>query len=125
MQEPSDERSRRARRTTAAGRPPPADRRALIRAYGFALAAILVIALLPILSVAAAGIVADAAGCALNEASVHPCLIGGIDFGETLYAMGVLGWLMLGSLPIGGLLLMAWAIALLAQLLRRRASTRR
>ncbi|AGK48806.1 hypothetical protein BTI_3316 [Burkholderia thailandensis MSMB121] len=104
--------------------PPPAARRALVRAYGFALAAILVIALFPVLSVAAARIVADAAGCELNEAAVHPCLIGGIDFGETLYAMGVLGWLMLGSLPVGGLLLTGWAIALLVHL-RRRCAMRR
>ncbi|WP_009902592.1 hypothetical protein [Burkholderia thailandensis] len=46
MQEPSDERSRQTRRAPAAGHPPPVRPRALVRAYGFALAAILVIALL-------------------------------------------------------------------------------
>ncbi|MCS6468918.1 hypothetical protein NX871_02925 [Burkholderia thailandensis] len=121
MQEPSDERSRRTRHAPAAGHPPPVRPRALVRAYGFALAAILVIALFPVLSAAAAGLVADAAGCELNEAAVHPCLIGGIDFGEALYAMGVLGWLMLGSLPIGGMLLTGWVVALLVHLRRLRA----
>ncbi|KKB68291.1 hypothetical protein BBMA_3764 [Burkholderia pseudomallei MSHR1079] len=120
MQEPPDEQSRRAAPAAEVGpvpaSPTAARGRALVRAYGFALAAILVIALFPVLSVAAAGIVADAAGCELNEAAAHPCLIGGVDFGEMLYAMGVLGWLMLGSLPVGGVLLMGWAIALLVHL---------
>lgn len=128
MQEPPDEQSRRAAPAAEVGpvpaSPTAARRRALVRAYGFALAAILVIALFPVLSVAAAGIVADAAGCELNEAAAHPCLIGGVDFGEMLYAMGVLGWLMLGSLPVGGVLLMGWAIALLAHLRQWRAMRR-
>ncbi|MCW0058537.1 hypothetical protein [Burkholderia pseudomallei] len=128
MQEPPDEQSRRAASAAEVGpvpaSPTAARRRALVRAYGFALAAILVIALFPVLSVAAAGIVADAAGCELNEAAAHPCLIGGVDFGEMLYAMGVLGWLMLGSLPVGGVLLMGWAIALLVHLRQWRAPAR-
>ncbi len=128
MQEPPDEQSRRAAPAAEVGpvpaSPTAARGRALVRAYGFALAAILVIALFPVLSVAAAGIVADAAGCELNEAAAHPCLIGGVDFGEMLYAMGVLGWLMLGSLPVGGVLLMGWAIALLVHLRQWRAMRR-
>ena len=35
--------------------------------------------------------------------SVHPCIINGKDYGHMLYTLGVLGWLMLVTLP-GGLI---------------------
>ncbi|HEV3410649.1 MAG TPA: hypothetical protein VG095_10160, partial [Chthoniobacterales bacterium] len=63
--------------------------------------------------VAVAGIVANAHGCRLDEGSPHPCVIGGKDYGETLYALGVLGWLMLITLPIGAVAGLLWVIALI------------
>ncbi len=62
---------------------------------------ILFVAFLPVVSVAIAGGIANANGCQLDEGSVHPCIVNGQDVGETLYTMGVMGWLMLVTIPIG------------------------
>jgi hypothetical protein len=40
-------------------------------------------------------------GCELHEGFVNPCIIFGADRGELLYALGVMGWFMLVTLPIG------------------------
>ena len=70
---------------------------------------------LPLLSALTAGSIAKANGCALNEAGVHPCVIGGKDWGGTLYAMGVMGWLLLITVPSGGLGLAAYTVFLLVR----------
>ncbi|GAB4064360.1 hypothetical protein GCM10028812_02710 [Ancylobacter sonchi] len=86
----------------------------MARLYVLSLLGIVTLALAPLACALLAGLVADLAGCALDEGSVHPCLIGGRDVGELLYTMGVLGWLTLATLPAGGLLLLVWgAVALL------------
>lgn len=69
--------------------------------HALVLGLILFLAFLPVLSVAAAGAIANANGCDLDEGSVHPCLVNGVDMGETLYSMGVMGWFMLATLPLG------------------------
>lgn len=69
--------------------------------YAFTICVILIgVGLLPALSAASAAMIANAAGCTLHEGSVNPCVIVGYDWGRALYTMGVLGWLMLISLPI-------------------------
>ncbi len=81
------------------------------------------IGLLPVFSVASAAMIANAAGCTLHEGSVNPCVIAGIDWGTALYMMGVLGWLMLLSLPlaaIGGIGLIATALIAATRWLRAR-----
>jgi len=55
----------------------------------------------PILSVVLAATIADSHGCTLNEGSVNPCIIGGVDYGGLLYNMGVLGWFAMVSIPLG------------------------
>jgi hypothetical protein len=57
----------------------------------------------------------------VDEGSVHPCTIRGHDYGQLLYTLGVLGWLMLVTLPGGALALMIWLIILILH----RASWRR
>jgi hypothetical protein len=47
-----------------------------------------------------AGTIAEANGCTLHEGFVNPCVINGVDYGETLYSFGVLGWLALGTIPL-------------------------
>ena len=74
------------------------------------LAAILLIAVAPIISVIVAGWIANANGCALNEGSINPCVVNGTDIGGTLYTLGVMGWLMLATIPLGGLALLVWLI---------------
>jgi hypothetical protein len=93
-------------------RPSTIRRRSLIRLYGFSLLGILILGLFPALSAGTAGLIADGAGCTLNEGSIHACLVGGVDLGDTLYAMFVLGWLMLATIPLGAILLACWAAVL-------------
>lgn len=92
------------------------------RVMGIILGAILLVALAPVLSVIVAGGVANIGGCVLNEGDVHPCVIGGVDLGETLYTMFVLGWLMLVTLPMGALALLIWMIVAVVMYVRRSRS---
>jgi hypothetical protein len=81
--------------------------------YWLVFAILVVLTIWPVISVLAASSIAEANGCALDEGSVHACLVNGADWGEALYAMGVLGWLMLATLPLGGGALLVWLIILI------------
>ena len=89
--------------------------------YVLALLAILAVALAPVGSVVVCSWVANTHSCRVDEGSVHPCIIRGHDYGQLLYTLGVLGWLMLVTLPGGALALMIWLIILILH----RASWRR
>jgi hypothetical protein len=89
--------------------------------YVLALLAILAVALAPVGSVVVCSWVANTHSCKVDEGSVHPCIIRGHDYGQLLYTLGVLGWLMLVTLPGGALALMIWLIILILH----RASWRR
>jgi len=65
----------------------------------------------PMISVIIAGTIASWNGCTLHEGFVNPCVINGRDIGETLYAMGVMGWFMLVTIPLGALAFVAWTLA--------------
>ena len=82
---------------------------------------ILIFTLAPIGSVAVAGWLATTHGCKVDEGSVHPCMINGADRGPLLYTMGVMGWLMLITLPAGGLAILAWIAILIAHRMRWRS----
>jgi hypothetical protein len=72
-----------------------------------------VIALLagwPIASVIVAGTIASWNGCTLHEGFVNPCVVNGKDIGSTLYQMGVMGWFMLATIPLGAIAFVAWTI---------------
>ncbi len=81
--------------------------------YGLALFLIAAVTLAPIGCVIVASAVSNHYGCALDEGSVHPCVIGGTDRGETLYTMFVLGWFMLLTLPAGAVAAGGWLLVLL------------
>jgi hypothetical protein len=81
--------------------------------YGIVLCLIAGVTLAPIGSVVAAGWFASQHGCRVDEGSVHPCVVDGKDYGQTLYTLGVMGWLMLLTLPAGGLAFAAWLATLL------------
>ena len=73
-----------------------------------------VIALLtgwPIALVAIAGTIASWNGCTLHEGFANPCIVNGRDIGRTLYEMGVMGWFMLATIPIGAIAFVAWTVA--------------
>jgi hypothetical protein len=74
----------------------------------------------PLLLALAAGGVAAALGCELNEGSIHQCILFGSDIGKGLYTMGVLGWLSIIGIPFAAVALVVWAIIALV-LSRRRA----
>lgn len=88
--------------------------------YPIVLLLILLAAFAPLISVAIAGAVAEAHGCTLHEGFKNPCLINGVDYGDTLYTMGVLGWFMLATLPIGAFACLIWAVILIVHLVSRR-----
>ncbi|WP_137150467.1 hypothetical protein [Devosia sp. FKR38] len=69
--------------------------------YGLISFAIAFLAALPLFSVLFTAFVADMNGCQVDEGSPHPCMVMGQDWGDTLYFTGVMGWLMLATLPLG------------------------
>jgi len=81
--------------------------------YWIVLFLIALVALAPIGSVVACSVIANSHGCHVDEGSVHPCMIHGKDYGQLLYTLGVLGWLMLVTIPAGALAFAAWLIILL------------
>lgn len=64
----------------------------------------------PVLSVMATALAASILGCVVHEGFVNPCTVLGKDIGPTLYAMGVLGWFMLITIPTGILAFMVFTI---------------
>src|ERR1700757_3281146 len=81
--------------------------------YGVALVLIVLFAFAPIGSVMLCALIANAFGCKVDEGSVHPCIINGHDYGHLLYSLGVLGWLMLVTLPCGLFAFVVWLIVLI------------
>ena len=86
-----------------------------------ALIAILFVALSPSIPVLLAAAVARANNCVLSESGPSPCIILGHDFGGLLNGLGVLGWLGLATIPLAGLLFLAWLIWVLVSLKSRDA----
>jgi hypothetical protein len=95
--------------------PPPLPRRARFPwvLYWIVLLLIVLVALAPVGSVVACGVIANAHGCRVDEGSVHPCVVNGRDYGPLLYQLGVMGWLMLVTLPAGAVAFAVWLIVLL------------
>ena len=92
--------------------------------YAIVLAGIALVALAPVLSVVLAGAIANANGCTVDEGSVHACVVGGREMGETLYTMFVAGWLMFITLPAGALAFLVWLGAVTIHVLARRQKRR-
>ncbi|MFC5586689.1 hypothetical protein ACFPOD_16365 [Nitratireductor kimnyeongensis] len=90
------------------------------RIFTVLLVVILVLAALPVLSVAASSILASTYGCTVHEGFSNPCMIAGTDRGDMLYSMFVMGWLGIISLPLGMAALIAWTIALMIAVNRAR-----
>ena len=80
---------------------------------GAAFAIIVLVAALPLISVLISTGIAGALGCQVDEAAVHPCPFMGIDLGEMLTLMFILGWLGLVTLPLGVIALAVWLIIFL------------
>ncbi len=72
----------------------------MLRVFMVALG-IMAAAAFPILCVSLAAALASAFSCTANEADVHSCLAYGIDIGPLLYILGMMGWLAIGTVPLG------------------------
>ena len=77
--------------------------------------AIVAVALLPVGCVALSGALATANGCTLHEGFENPCIVLGLDIGFLLYALGMMDWLAIGTIPLGYFSLVAlggiWLLA--------------
>jgi hypothetical protein len=82
-------------------------------------AAIVLFALGPLLLALSASVIAQANGCGLDEGSVHSCLVAGVEMGEALYTMFVLGWLTMVTAPLGAMAGLAWLLALVVVVILR------
>ena len=94
------------------------------RFYLLALAVIAFLAFLPLFSVWLAYTLADWHNCRLDEGSAYSCIILGGDWGDALYAMAIMGWLMLASIPLGGGAVLVWLIVLVIHWLAWRRHSR-
>ena len=86
------------------------------------LVVIVVFTTAPLISAGIAGSIATANDCRLDEGSIHTCVVNGRDLGPTLYSMGVLGWFMLATIPIGLVVLVVYlsGMVIVGVLLSRR-----
>ena len=75
----------------------------------------------PILSAVAAGLIASWNDCTLHEGFRTPCVVLGRDVGGMLYQMGVMGWAMLVTIPLGAMAALVWTAV---WVVLRRASSR-
>lgn len=99
---------------------PVAPKRAPIgRIFAILFVVIVLVGIAPVLLAFSASLIADAAGCVLNEGGINPCLIGGVDVGDTLAVLFMTHWLALMTLPVAGLALVVWLVALVVTLLLR------
>ena len=91
-----------------------------MRSFRVVMAVLLAVCILPFVSLLLAFAVADLGHCQLDEGSVHPCLIAGIDVGPALLVMSMAGWLGIATLPLLLATLVLWVVVELIQWLRRR-----
>ena len=85
---------------------------------------ILVISALPLLLAMGASTVADWYGCTVNEGMSNPCIVGGVDYGDTFYTFFVLGWLGLVTIPLGLIAALVWTAIFAITRARARAVDR-
>jgi TRAP-type C4-dicarboxylate transport system permease small subunit len=81
--------------------------------FGILLVLIALVAFGPALLAVGSQEVAEAFGCQVDLNRVIPCVIGGKDYGQTLYDLGFSIWYSYLSIPVGLALLGVWAVAAL------------
>ncbi len=67
---------------------------------------IILLGLSPLIPVIVASIGGACLGCSVNEAGGSRCIRWGIDFGETLPTMMIMGWLLIYTIPLAGISLL-------------------
>jgi hypothetical protein len=91
-----------------------------MRRIAIVYAGLVLFAVAPILIALTSTVAAYAAGCTLDEASVHPCIVLGLDWGSALYFFLVSGWLAIATLPTGAILVAGWTMFLAIRKFRKR-----
>jgi hypothetical protein len=62
---------------------------------------IVVFAISPMIPVSIAASIAERNNCVLHEGFVNPCVVNGVDMGQNLYTMGMMGWFIIATIPLG------------------------
>ena len=88
-------------------------------------AVIAVLAGWPIASVVIAGAIASWNGCTLHEGFANPCLVYGRDIGGMLYSMGVMGWFMIATIPLGIIVFVLWTLGWIVWTVKERRKAAR
>jgi hypothetical protein len=88
--------------------------------YAIALVLIILLAFAPFASAILGSVIANSAGCTLNEAGAHSCIIHGHDYGEALYTMGMGFWMIIFTVPAAEFACLLWVVVLATHLLIRR-----
>jgi hypothetical protein len=83
-------------------------------------AIVIALAFSPIAVTYTAGLIALLIGCDLNEASVHPCPLLGVNIGPLLYGMGLAVWFVSLTVLAGLLALVVLVIIFIVRTLRAR-----
>ena len=86
-----------------------------------AMAVLLFICLLPLMSMAVAEFIAQVYGCKLDLAGVHPCMVGGSDMGHTLLTLGMMGYFLFATLPVVLGAVIVWVLVEAIAWVRRRS----
>jgi hypothetical protein len=74
----------------------------------------------PLLLSLSAGAFANLNGCTLHEGFANPCVFLGVDWGDTLYSLGVMGWGTLLTLPVAFFFLLIYLGVMLFIWIRNR-----
>lgn len=70
----------------------------------------LAIGLLPLILTIIAGATAHVLGCKLDEGSVHPCFLIGLNIGDVLYTMGMMFWFFFITGPLVAAVVALWVL---------------
>jgi hypothetical protein len=73
----------------------------------------------PLISALVAGTTASLLGCQVDEGSVHPCYLGGVDIGGALTTGVVAAWFMFITWPGVLVSLALWAVVVARRISRR------
>ena len=96
------------------------NKRALL-IHGGIILAIILIGIGPLLITLGAGLFASINGCTLHEGFSNPCVVFGVDWGDRLYAWGVMGWMAIVTVPVAFLFFMIYVGVMAVRWFMRRS----
>jgi hypothetical protein len=73
----------------------------------------------PVIGILVGAALSSLLGCRVDEGSVRPCVVGGVDVGYPLYLLLVSGWFILGTWPIILVTTLLWLWLVVRFVLRR------